>query len=187
MISHKFPMFSYMNYGQIGWRPLSEMCTKHCKAIGHSPKKRSPIIVTIERCKEGFDGSSYVPTCLPWFSHGFSMIFPCFSRIFKPIHRFPAPRHRELPRHQRGCNLLSLCPGLLASASKDALVVSLAEMLGVLPRILKIYHHDHHDHSTNDNHIYIYIIIIIISYQLSVNSYHHHQLSVIIIIITDYW
>ena len=121
------------------------------------------------------------------------MIFPCFSRIFKPIHRFPAPRHRELPRHQRGCNLLSLCPGLLASASKDALVVSLAEMLGVLPRILKIYHHDHHDHSTNDNHIYIYhhhhhhqLSVIsyqlsssssssVISYQLSVISYHHHH------------
>ncbi|CAL1143938.1 unnamed protein product [Cladocopium goreaui] len=44
--------------------------------------------------------------------------------------------HRELPRHQRGCNLLSLCPagpaGLLASASKDALVVSRVDDFEVL-------------------------------------------------------
>ena len=91
----------------------------------------------------------------PWCSHDFPMVFlwffydlPIFSHVFpmflSQIHRFTAPRHRELPRHQRGCNLLSCFggpAGLLASASKDALVVSLAEMLGVLPRILRIYHY----------------------------------------------
>eukprot|EP00435_Cladocopium_sp_Y103_P012056 s4286_g3.t1 len=46
----------------------------------------------------------------------------------------PPVLYRELPRHQRGCHLLSLCPAgqLLASASKDALVVSRVDDFEVL-------------------------------------------------------
>ena len=188
-----------MNYGQIGWRPLSEMCTKHCKAIGHSPKKRSPIIVTIERCKEGFDGSSYVPTCLPWFSHDFPMVFLWFSHVFPVFlsqsidsrlqgtgnchgtsaaaiccHCAPGCWHRR-PKMRWWCPLRK-CWGFCQESLRFIIMIIMIIVLMII--------------------IYIYIIIIIIiSYQLSVISYHHHhhhhqlsvisyQLSVIIIIIS---
>ena len=62
---------------------------------------------------------------VPMYSHVFSQIFICQS-----IH----PRHRELQGHQRGCHLLSLCPQgqLLASASKDALLVSLGPTMDAM-------------------------------------------------------